>query len=139
MIRHHQTQLDDPENGTMGNCFSTCIACLLDMHPGRVPNFCGLAEDWRRVTNLWLTPRNLFYLDVKLPGDMRDELVSNWGYHIMSGDGPRGVRHSVIGYAGDFVWDVYPQGSFLLPNNDDNYEYGLLVPVDLSAKIVMGD
>jgi len=40
MIRHLQTETDDG----VGNCFATCLACLLDLPVDVVPNFKALQE-----------------------------------------------------------------------------------------------
>ncbi len=116
------------------NCFATCIACILGRSPHTVPNFCFLPGDnWREATNVWLKHLGMFYMDVKLPGDMRDELVKFWGWHVISGDGPRGHRHSVVGRHGQIVHDPYLDGGGLLGTADD-WEYGFLIPLNPRTK-----
>lgn len=108
-----------------GNCFATCIACLLEVPVDSVPNFCE-NDNWREATNEWLAQYGLHYQDVTLPGDARDEAVRFWGYHVISGDGPRGLRHSVVGYQGKMIHDPHPEGGGV----SGDLEYGLLVVVD---------
>lgn len=133
MINFLQTILHDPANGQIGNCFSTCIACLLSIDPDRVPVFCA-HDNWREETNRWLQQYGLFYQDFLLAGDARDELVKWWGYHIISGDSPRGTRHSIIGFRGEPYWDVHPSGDMLVAELPDApYEYGLLVALELPS------
>ena len=115
------------------NCFSTCIACILELPPNGFPNFCFLDDNWQKATNEWLVRLGVFYLDVKLPGDLRDELTKHWGWHVISGEGPRGHRHSVVGRQGQVVYDPYPDGGGLLGEPDD-WEYGFLIPLNPQLK-----
>lgn len=125
MIELTQTILAEDPSGERGNCFATCIASILEAPLAEVPNFCN-SDLWRWDLNRWLAPRGLTYVDVSLPGDARDELVEFWGYHVISGDGPRGHRHSVVGLKGEIVWDPHPSRAGLLGKPDD-WEFGLLV------------
>jgi len=122
----HQTIFGNGTDGqTRGNCFSTAIACILDLPVEEVPHFC-LSDDWRGITNVWLKDYGLFYLDVGVPADMRAEHIFEFaGYHVISGQGPRGYRHSVVGRAGKIVHDPHPSGDGLLTEE----EYGFLIPV----------
>jgi len=110
--------------GERGNCFAACIASILEVSLEEVPNFCNF-DDWRWRTNRWLAPRGLAYIDVTLSGDARDLLVKDWGYHVVSGDGPRGHRHSVVGLRGEIVWDPHPSQTGFL-GHPHEWEYGLL-------------
>lgn len=113
-----------------GNCFAACIASLLELPLEDVPNFCD-SDNWRERLAAWLRSHGLFYLDVTLQ-EGAEPLDSEWGYHVISGDGPRGCRHSVVGLAGVVVHDPHPKGGPLGPANR---EYGLLIPLD-PAKVV---
>ena len=108
------------------NCFATCIACILERDPSLFPNFCFASQNWREFTNQWLAKYDLFYLDITLPGDLRDELVKFWGWHVISGEGPRGKRHSVVGYKGEIAHDPHPDGGGLLGTAED-WEFGFLI------------
>lgn len=122
----HQTIFGNGENGTpRGNCFAACIASILELSLDEVPNFCARHADWREAANLWLSDRGLFYVDVNLPGDLRDEHVRFWGYHVISGVSPRNIRHSVVGFGGSMVFDPHPSGAGLL---EGEWEYGFLIP-----------
>ena len=118
------------DKGVRGNCFAACIASILELLLESVPNFCAKAN-WREDVDIWLADRNLFYLDCKLPGDLRDELSRFWGYHIISGDGPRGFRHSVVGYAGKMVFDPHPDNTGL---TDTDPEYGFLITKEFKCQ-----
>jgi len=127
----HQTLFGNGENGTQrGNCFAACIASLLELPLEEVPNFCTKC-DWREAANLWLASRGLFYVDLKLPGDLRDEHVRFWGYHVISGMSVRNIRHSVVGFGGKTVFDPHPSGAGLI---EGDWEYGFLIPQNPARK-----
>lgn len=44
-----QTRFSDPEKGIHGNCFSACIASLLDLSINDVPDFSALGNEWSKV------------------------------------------------------------------------------------------
>lgn len=126
MIEQYQTVFGSGKGSERGNCFSTTIACILELPVDRVPNFCD-EEDWRWAINKWLKPYGLFYVDIAIPPDMRGELLTMYaGYHVISGDGPRGLRHSVVGQAGKMVHDPHPSGEGLITEE----EFGFLIPVN---------
>jgi len=113
--------------GQTGNCFSAVIASLLEENLNDVPNFC-LYQNWREKTNEWLVDKNLFYIDMLLRGDLRDELVRFFGYHEISGRSPRGsCDHSIVGYKGEPRFDPHPSGDMLLGKPDD-WRYGFIIP-----------
>lgn len=114
MTPQHQTIFGDGK----GNCFATCIACILDLPVEDVPNFCGdyWSDDgeWFRQTNKWLAQHGLRYIELGF-GDW----VFN--YHgvpdvdvIVSGPGPRGCDHAVIWRDGKLAHDPHPSGAGLV-------------------------
>ena len=110
-----------------GNCFAACVASILEIPVSEVVHFSdGECAEWRDVVNEWLSSRSLFFLDISLPGDMRDSVVKYWGYHIIMGDSPRvgDIRHAVVGYKGDIVFDPHPSRDGLKGND---WTYGLLI------------
>ena len=130
MKPQHQTTFGNGKNGREpGNCFAACIASILEVPLTEVPNFCATPE-WVKELNLWLFPRGFFYVDFRMAEDCPPEEVFCWaGYHVISGDGPRGCRHSVVGRAGKIVHDPHPSGAGLLTEE----EYGFLIPLDPAA------
>lgn len=115
--------------GRKGNCFSACIAALLELPIEEVPTFCENRETWLADLQAWLRPRGYFYLDIKFASDgARADLLPVFGYHVISGDGERGCRHSVIGLAGEMIHDPLPNGTGLIAN--ETIEYGFLIPLD---------
>ena len=130
MIPVYQTLFGDGSDGTpCGNCFAACIASLLELPLDALPNFCAL-EGWREATDRWLGDRGFFYLDVAPgPGFSPETAFGRAGYHIMSGPGPRGLRHSVVGRAGRMVHDPHPSGDGVIAE-----EYDFLIPLDPAAR-----
>ena len=106
MNRYDQTTFGDPG----GDCFSTCVRCVLEIED-EIPNFCSFDDWWARLQT-WLRPRDLVYVDctIREDGHQWEDL----GFHLFSGDGPRGVRHTVVGWSGGTVWDPHPDRSGLL-------------------------
>jgi hypothetical protein len=120
---------DGRDGSEPGNCFAACIASLLDLPIGEVPNFC--AEDsWCYDVNAWLSQYDLSYIDLKVT--TRDHWVLNFsGYHIISGPSPRSekdrpISHCVIGLGKSIVHDPMPGGGGLSGDVAD-WLFGFLV------------
>lgn len=116
MQKHDMQVFANPELKIIGDCYRTCIACLLDMHPLEVPHFMASTwGDWE--TRKWLKPRGLMVIE------MRCELVYNgWLldredidlFHIMCGMTERGLMHAVVGRNGKVYHDPHPSRAGLL-------------------------
>lgn len=97
-----------------GNCFSACVATLLDLPLVEVPWFMG--DDWPEGFQQWLAPLGLYSvcLRVHLPDG------SEWyppGLHILGGQSPRGP-HAVVALGRTIVHDPHPSRSGLLVRED---------------------
>jgi len=120
-----QTTFGVPE----GNCFSACLASLLEIQIARVPLF--TSEDWQARLNEWLAQFGYFFMDTIFEGAGTPEYLDKYaGFHIISGDGPRGFPHAVVGYKGQMVHDPHPDGTGLLKENAAKWTYGFLIPVN---------
>lgn len=114
-----------------GNCFSACVASLLEIPIDEVPYFMGdhLEDDggaWFERFNAWLRERGWWSVCFKLDSDWRPA-----GYHILSGKSPRaGERryalHSVVALGGDIVHDPHPDRDGIKSHDD----VCLLIPMD---------
>ena len=127
MILQKQLIRHDPENGQWGDCWRTCIACLLDLPAAEVPNFVGDACLNRQdqsaadaAARTWLKERG--YNIVKFCMNAAPEYANaakDWfddTPYIMTGQsaGLKGIAHCVIGQGPFLVlWDVAPGGSGL--------------------------
>lgn len=100
---------------TNGNCWATCLACLLDLDS--IPELDVMASDWWEQSERLANTKGLTLFEVAWSGGRflpRDCIVS--------GDSPRGkFKHSVIGRINanyekswvDFIHDVHPDNSFI--------------------------
>ena len=102
-----------------GNCFSTCVACIIEKNIDEIPNFCVEYEDWYRETEKWLDSNgySIVYIknNCKFPN-----IVLPLNYPIIvSGTSPRGnFGHSVIYLNEKLYHDPHPDRSGLKDIND---------------------
>lgn len=114
MTPQHQTVFGDGK----GNCFATCIACILDLPVERVPNFCGdhpeSDGEWLRAANRWLAQFGLRYIEFTF-GDWVTDSHGLPGCHVVvSGPGPRGCDHATVWLDGKLAHDPHPSGAGLI-------------------------
>ncbi len=109
-----------------GNCFAACVASILELPVGAVPNFCDAEGDWLMAANQWFSKYGLAILDVDLPedGSLRgiNALVHGMPV-IISGKSPRGdFDHAVVGeyrrlddgrHQLAYVHDPHPSNDYL--------------------------
>lgn len=109
MRQYKQSILEPPR----GNCFSTCLACILELDPSNLPNFIGdFPEDWLDRLTAWLAPMNLGV--VFLDETERSSFYPP-GYSIMSCTMVDGAnRHCVVARDGEMVWDPSPKDRKIL-------------------------
>lgn len=104
-----------------GNCFSACVASLLELPLADVPYFMG-EEDWLPGFAMWLEPRGFYPVIFGLA------LAEEWrpmGLHILGGIGPRGA-HAVVARGSEVVHDPHPSREGLTILEDVT----ILVPLD---------
>lgn len=109
-----------------GNCFSACVASLLDLQIDDVPYFGHDDVWWDRATE-WLAPHGLWPLCVFFENapDPPPAL------HILTGRSPREpddpkALHSVVARGDDIIHDPHPSRAGLFSRE----EYVILVPLD---------
>ena len=103
--------------GARGNCFSACLASLLEVPIEDVPLFLwesgdGTIFDWSERLDAWLKPMGLYALHFF--SGQRPPRVMPGVLHIMTGISPRGRPHAVIGLGGEIVHDPHPDRSGLI-------------------------
>lgn len=120
-----QTKFGDKK----GNCFSACIASILELRIEQVPNFCvDYGENWVKETDKWLRENwNLTLLGFVSKG--RAGIYSLPAiYHLVSGQSERGINHSCVAFQGKIVHDPHPdqtgikeieEWDFLIPTHED--------------------
>lgn len=118
----------DPENGQHGDCWRTCVACLLDIPCEAVPHVHKdmSPEQWREWTILALDEFSHVAITMAItpgedgsPSTMEEAAKFAWKYcapipFILSGLSPRSVNHAVVVYTPDFIHDPSQQGGGLI-------------------------
>lgn len=107
--------------GKNGNCWAACIASILEVPLEGVPNFCALPGNWLEKAEEWLRKHHeLTVLGFRARGEgafyCRPAL-----HHVMSGPGPRGLLHAVVGFQGEMVHDPHPSRNGLI--EAEEYEF----------------
>jgi hypothetical protein len=115
MTEHRQTIF-----GEGGNCFATCVACLLDLAVEDVPNFVT-GEDWWEDFQKWLEEKNLFAIEIDCEVQhMRNLPLGQLA--ILTGEANRGLLHCVIAAYDGVDKNGYMQWRFIHdPHPDDTY------------------
>lgn len=144
MLKLTQTVTASKENGFVGNCWQTCVACVLDLDPETLPD--QSKYDWRRempdgtiergpaygsALRAYLRKHHdLAYLELHHPQEVYPLLrVAEPGWHFMTGrtirsDAFGGLRHVVVGRYGKMVWDPHPSRAGLT----SEIQWAFLVP-----------
>lgn len=128
MIPVMQTKLAGVRCGKdTGNCLAASIASILELPLSAVPHF-AMYNNWGDRFRDWMGVRGFAVLQLAFDGNKaikascREALRGT--YHLMSGPGPRGCRHTVVGRGGKMVHDPHPDGEGL--KDDDEWE--LFIP-----------
>lgn len=125
-----------PEDGAIGDCFRTCIACLLEARdPTWVPHFAELASDehgidksgWEclRLARHWIRENTLYDLmTVKLEAAIEYDV-----YYLLTVGSKTGPwPHCVIGRGGEVVHDPSGVGGYTLADKYDDTAGVLCAP-----------
>ncbi len=111
-----------------GDCFSACVASLLELPLGAVPIFME-KPNWLLALNTWLKQRGFWAVTFELTeGGWSPE-----GYCILGGKSPRATgdeMHAVVGFGRKVVHDPHPSRAGLV----DLRDVTLLIPFDPSHR-----
>jgi len=118
MIPVDQTTFGHPG----GNCFSACVASLLEIQIGEVP-YLMEDRDWFQGFIEWLRPRGLWAVTFSVANGWRPD-----GYVILGGQSPRG-SHAVVGLGLEVVHDPHPSRAGLTVIEDAT----IIIPIDPAA------
>lgn len=147
MQYHKQILRHDPENGVMGDCFRTVLACLLDLEPEDVPHFMGdqsepIKDAWAKVDE-WLGDNyGLRFCSIRIQVSDIDPWLKfldqeNPGLRLeLGGKSPRGSCHSVVAQGGKVLHDPHPDGGGIIGpcDEDECYSLGFLLPTKIHGK-----
>lgn len=106
-----------------GNCYTACMAMILDVSIDDLPNFCLLGEDWHQKTQDYLKFNygvSLIQISESKINDILNFMTGDV-YCIASGFSSRDCRHAVIAKTRktrdviyiDKVYDPHPSQQFL--------------------------
>lgn len=99
-----------------GNCLPACVASVLELSLDQVPHFLKDPE-WETSLLRFLLP--LGYSPLTLDAnECRSFGYTPSGYHLIGGQGPRGLQHEVVGYKGEMVHDPHPSCAGLIEEED---------------------
>ena len=102
-----------------GNCFSACVASLLELSIEDVPYFMGDEPagepfDWFGGFLSWLRGYGLWAIPLPIVNGWRPE-----GLYILSGKSPRGdFDHSVVARGLEVIHDPHPSRAGILSHAD---------------------
>jgi hypothetical protein len=112
-----------------GNCFTACVASLLELRIGEVPDFCLLYGDheWWLELEKWMAVRGLAPIEICFAGgtDVDAEGFDHKVFYvrrdvplILSGKNAAGVAHCVVLYDGDRIHNPNPNCTGLVSYRD---------------------
>lgn len=101
----YQTKFGKPE----GNCFSACIASILEVGIDDVPCYHEDKGVWYRKYQQWLRSYKLDFVAISDWQGEGKEVCPNV-YSIVGGISPRNLPHSVVYFGLDMVHDPHPEG-----------------------------
>ena len=129
MTPYTQLIQHDPEYGVYGDCYRTCIGCLLDIQPIEIPHFYkdkeyGDSIDVDYDVRMWLKPRNLHLLTTSIRDTIEDFLdymkTFNCAQHyILLGGTPSNIPHAVVCRGGEIIHDPAPSNPGVTQPLDD--------------------
>lgn len=129
MTPHMMTVAHNPPE-SYGDCYRTCIACVLDVLPQEIPHpgrdGAELWDERIREVDAWLAARGLYSVMLKDTPENLAKVCGYFGYHLIAGQSPRG-GHYCVGLGGRVVHDPSPLGGELRPDEDGTFTIQLLV------------
>ena len=134
MLYHKQKYKHNPDEGIMGDCARTSIACLLNLDRDEVPHFAQMdqtAEGFYTAVKDWLQQRGLTPFYVIYEDTPLDDVLNAVGslnsciQYILIGKSKSGTMHCVCCQAGKIIHDV-SQGNVGVVAPDDEGCYSLM-------------
>jgi hypothetical protein len=117
MTAQKQTRLSDPEHPKKGNCFTACLASILDMPIEQVPNFIDFGQDWFEPFYKFLREHGFEYHGLRHGTDALTYEPGIDGYYIVGGKSHREFAmsgHAVVFRHGKMIFDPHPSNDGLL-------------------------
>ena len=149
MTPYKQLHRHRPADGQIGDCWRTCIGCLLDLPPVEVPHFVEPhLDDGPAATAFarrWLASRGFGLIQFAYTGTLQGILdaqaaVNPNTYFMLGGESRSGVLHSVIARNASIEWDPHPDEVGVIgPDKDGLYWLEFLVPSLIVAQAANGE
>jgi hypothetical protein len=139
MTPHKQLNQHKPDEGIIGDCWRTSIACLLNLHPSEVPHFCD-KNNWNNfnssldVAKEWLKSKGYGYWEFAFKSTLENILNSVQAnapdtYYILAGNSSNNIGHSVICLNDKIIHDPSIDNSGIIGPMDDGYYWiAVLIP-----------
>ena len=147
MREQKQLYLHRPAEKLYGDCWRTCIACLLDVAPDDIPHYYemlwkagqDIVDEVHKETNRFLAEKyGVRYVEYPIQTEDFAGLgvyINHYysGMHVILGCNSTNGGHSVIVRGHNYLWDPAIDNSGCVGPMDDGYYWiGLLVPAFLS-------
>jgi hypothetical protein len=117
--------VDQTKLGVDGNCYSACLASILELSVEEVPVF-GLGPvSWLIEAEKWLRAKHGYTMIGFDPVVVENFYCRPAMHHLIRGESPRGP-HAVVGFCGEIVYDPHPSRDGLVMVS--GYEF--LIPID---------
>lgn len=96
--------------GKDGNCFSACLASILEIPLAKVPEFGG-DDVWLQNVQRFLGAKGMYYVQVPALAEetLATAFAAGYVFHTIEGVSPRGGLHACVGRNGRLIWDPHPQ------------------------------
>lgn len=137
MLEHKQLYLHIPEKGLIGDCYRTCIACILNLEVEDVPHF--YADLWKpgessvdqalvdKLAIEWLKQRGILVVQFPLKA-VDNEQFYKWAaayiapeIYFMLGCNSSQGGHAVVVRSDGYMWDPSKNNTGCVGPMDDGY------------------
>ena len=145
MIFYKQLNKHRPDEGVIGDCWRTCIACYLEIEPARVPHFVELhiqgAESTDVLTNKYMEgDYKLLPIAYHGTDDIDTFLLGHANctaekdiVFILVGTSRNGTDHCVLMRNGKILWDPAIDNSGIVGPASDGYYWLYALVSDISV------
>lgn len=118
------------ETGEYGNCFSACLASILELPIEQVPNFIRSGDDFWKDCEGWLRQFGLGILEFPFTNPAQWDEFRVQGHQIVGGPSRRSTyHHAQVWHGGRMVHDPNPNPAGIVAPDSIN----MLYVVDLDA------